>query len=223
MAAEPAELLARQLTDAHAAAAAIAGRSPLGLRAIEPSAGRRWYLCAFEGPSFLCLTADLGAEGSERRAREAAALGLLWEHAEAAIDAEALRDLARAVSRALAGAYGPAGVDASLGALAEAALRLAGWREAPERALASLAELEAGGRLHEEVRSAYGRFVAATDPLAANQDALPDGQVAALREVEEAAGRVGLAESLAQRLGAAIPDCDEGAGQVVAGHLTRLG
>jgi hypothetical protein len=223
MGADPAELLARQLSAAHGAAATIAGRPPLGLRAIEPAAGRRWYLCAFEGPSFLCLTAELGAEASERRAREAAALGLLWEHAEAAIDAESLRELARAASRALAAGYGPAAVDAALGSLAEAALRLAVWREAPERALASLVQLEAGVRLHEEVRAGYGRFVAATDPLAADQDRLPAGQVAALREVEEAAGRAHLADSVAQRLAAALPDCDEGAGQVVAGHLTRLG
>jgi hypothetical protein len=222
MGADRAELLAGQLSSAHGAASAIAGRAPIGLRAIEPAAGRRWYLCAFDGPSFLCLTASLDAEGSERRAREAAALGLLWEHAEAAIDAEALRGLAQAAGRSLAGAHGPAEVDAALGALAEEALRLAAWRAEPERALASLPELERGLRLHEAVRAAYGRFVAATDPLAAAQEVLPRDQVAGLREVEEAAGRAGLAESVAQRLAAAVPDCDEGAGQVVEGHLTRL-
>jgi hypothetical protein len=46
--------------------------------------------------------------------------------------------------------------------------------------------------------------------------------MAALRGVEEAAGRAGVGESLAQRLGATMEDCDEAAAQVVAAHLTRL-
>jgi len=219
---ESAEDLAAQLSAAHAAASALAGREPLGLRAVEPASGRRWYLCAFEGPSFLCLAGGLQAEPSERRARQAAAASLLVERAEQLVDADALRDLARAVGRALA--HGAEGDDLAeaLGEVAQEALELAAWREAPERALASLPELEAGGRRHERLRAAYGRFVTASDPLVAVQDTLPPALVEALRGLEEAAGAAGVGESLAQRLGAALPDCDEGAGQVVALHLTRL-
>ena len=75
---------------------------------------------------------------------------------------------------------------------------------------------------HERARSAYGRFVALTDPLVAIQDQLAPERREALREVEEGAGRAGLGEALAARLADAMPDCDEGAVQVVAAHLTRL-
>lgn len=218
------EKLAQDLAAARAAALALTGRAPLGLRAVEPASGRRWYLCAFEGPSFLCLAGGLDPEASERRAREAAAASLLVERAEQLVDSGALRGLAQAVGRVLAIGMGDQADDLSeaLAALAHEALELAAWRDAPERALASLPELDLGGRLHERLRTAYGRFVTASDPLVAVQDTLSRDLVEALRGVEEAAGAAGVGESLAQRLGAAIPDCDEGGGQVVALHLTTL-
>src|SRR5262249_2292248 len=150
------------------------------------------------------------------------AASLLWEHAEALVDAEALRALARSASRLIvAGAEEPDLAEA-LAALAQAALAVAAWRAAPERALAALGELEAGLALPERARSAYGRFVALTDPLVAIQDELPPERREALRGVEEAAGRAGLGEGLSERLAEAMRDCDEGAAQVVAAHLTRL-
>lgn len=214
----------RLLTDLEAArgrAEVVAGRAPLGLRAVEPALGRRGYLCAFDGPAFLCLTAELEAETAERRAREVAVAGLLFELAEELVDAEALRDLARAGGRLLAlGADGD--LADALGATAERALALAAWREAPERALASLPALEAAGRLHDGVRESYSRFITASDPLVALQDRLPAERVEALRAMEEAAGRAGLGEQLTPRLGGAVPSCDAGADEILAAHLTRL-
>lgn len=215
------EELAAQLAAARDAAEAVAQRPSLGLRAVEPGAGR-WYLCAFEGPSFLCLTADLAPEASERRTRDAATASLLHERLEQLVDAYLLRDLAAAVGRALARADEDAGVCETLGQVAQAALDLASWREAPERTIASIPDLDAGSRLHERLRGAYRRFVIATDPLVPHQDTLDPDRMAALRGVEEAAGRAGVGESLAQRLGATMEDCDEAAAQVVAAHLTRL-
>jgi hypothetical protein len=215
------EELVRHLAAARDAAQAVAGRAPIGLRAVETGGGR-WYLCAFEGPAFLCLDAELRVEASERRAREVACAGLLYERLEQLVDPGRLRELAAAAGRAIARGGERGDVGESLVGLAQAALDLAAWREAPERALASVLELDVGSRLHERVRAAYGRFVAATDPLAAAQDTLPPERVEALRGVEEAAGRAGLGDSLARRLGATIEDCDEGAVQVVAAHLTRL-
>ena len=219
---DPLEELAADLSAAHGAAEEIAGQSPLALRAVETAAGMRWYLCAFEGPRFLCLTDSLAAEQSIRRTREAAAASLLWERAEQILDPDALRQLAEAAGRVLARASELEAVGEALEQVAQRALELVAWRDAPERVLASLIELERGARLHERLRVAYGRFVTATDPLVAVQDTLPGEQVDALRGVEQAAGRAGVGESLAKRLGAAMADCDEGAVQVVEAHLTRL-
>jgi hypothetical protein len=220
--AQAAEELVVDLEAASAAAAGTAGRAPLGLRAVEPVPDRRWYLCAFEGPAFLCLTSSLTTESDVDRVREVAAASLLWEHAEALVDPEALRVLARSASRLIAAGEEEPEVADSLAALAQAALALAAWREAPERALAALDDLESGVALHERARSAYGRFVVVTEPLVAIQEELAPERRAALREVEESAGRAALGGGLAARLADAMPDCDEGALQVVAAHLTRL-
>jgi len=213
--------LVTQLAAAREAAETLAKRPSLGLRAVEPGAGR-WYLCAFEGPSFLCLTAELAPEPSMRRTRDAAAASLLHERLEQLVDSGLLRDLAGAVGRALARTDEDAAVCEALGRLAQAALDLAAWRDAPERTIASVPDLDAGSRLHERLRAAYARFVAATDPLVAVQETLDPGRVVGLRGVEEAAGRASVGESLAQRLGATMEDCEDAAALIVAAHITRL-
>jgi hypothetical protein len=216
------QALVDDLGAARAAAAGLAGRPPLGLRAVELAEGRRAYLCAFEGPGFLCLRADLRAEPSARAAHQVAAASLLWEQAEGMVDAERLRELAGAVGRALAmGVEGP-GVEDALADVAELALALAAWRDEPRRAVASLPDLDAGVARQERLLTGYGRFVAATEPLAADQDRLAPELVQALRGVEEAAARAGAVDRLAVRLADAMPGCDEGAGEIIAAHLTRL-
>jgi hypothetical protein len=214
--------LVRSLEAARDAATRVVGRPPLGLRAVEPATGRRSYLCAFDGPAFLCLAGDLAAERDLRRARESASASLLWEHLEAMIDADALRELAAAIGRLLALGGEPAEVGQALERVAARALELAAWREAPERAVASVPGLDEASALHERLVGAYRAFVRASEPLVAVQDTLPDELVGALRAVEEHAGRAGAAQRLAERLSAAMPECDDGADQVVEAHLTRL-
>ena len=177
---------------------------------------------AFEGPAFLCLAADLTAEVDERRAREAASASLLWETVETLVDAAALRELARAVGRFLAVGGELTAVSQTLETLAARALELAAWRDEPLRALASLPALDDGVALHERLATAYSLFVRASEPLVGVQDTLTPEVIAALREVEEAAGRAGAAERLADRLAGAMPGCEDGADQMVAAHLTRL-
>jgi hypothetical protein len=215
------EELAADLASAQRAAEVVANRESLGLRAVETGAGR-WYLCAFEGPEFLCLTGALAPEPSERRVRDAAAASLLQERLEQLVDPGALRALAEAVGRALARGEEDRAVAEALGRVAQSALDLAAWREAPERALASVPDLDRATRLHEAVRAAYGAFARASEPLVERQDSLAADRIAALRGVEEAAGAAGVGESLARRLGAAMDDCHEAAGAVVAAHITRL-
>jgi hypothetical protein len=217
-----AEQLVADLTAAQAAGGDIAGRPALGVRAVEPAPGRRWYLRAFEGPEFLCLRADLRPEREERPARRIAAASLLYEHAETLVDPDALRDLARAASRLLASGTEQGPLVDAVAVLAQEALDLAAWREAPERALASLTELERGAARHERLRTAYAAFVTASEPLVAVQGELPAQRVADLRALEEAAGRAGVAEPLSATLGAAVPACDEGAAEILAAHLTPL-
>jgi hypothetical protein len=214
-----AEQIAEELAQAHAAAESVARRAPLGLRAVDPGQGR-WYLCAFDGPAFLCLTAALEPETSARRIRDVAAAGLLAERREQYVDPDRLRALAAAASRVVARGEEDTVTIEALVNLAHEALDLAGWADAPERAVAALVDLDEAARRHERVRSIYGRFVSATDSLVAVQDTLDADRMAALRAVEEAAGEAEIGESLAHRLGAAMEDCDAAAAEVVAAHLT---
>lgn len=213
------EEIAEELAAAHAAAEAIGGRVPLGLRAVEPGQGR-WYLCAFDGPAFLCLTADLVPETSARRIRDVAAAGLLGERREQYVDPDHLRALAAAASRVVARADEDAVTIDTLVTLAHEALDLAQWADAPERVVVALVDLDEASRRHERVRSLYARFVSATDSLVPVQDTLDPARKAALRALEEAAGEAGIGESLARRLGAAMEDCDAAAAEVVVAHLT---
>lgn len=214
--------LVRRLESARDAAAGLAGRPPLGVRAVEPAEGRLSYLVAFEGPAFLCLTDQMSAEVDERRAREAASASLLWETVEVLVDSAALRELARAVGRFLALGGEPPEVARTLEVVAARALELASWRDDPVRALASLPALDEGIALQERLVGAFSCFVRVSEPLVAVQETLAPDVVAALREVEEGAGRAGAAERLADRLAGSMPDCEDGADQMIAAHLTRL-
>ncbi len=210
------------LASARDAAAGLVGREPLGVRAVEPAIGRRRYLVAFDGPAFLCLTGDLVAETDLRPAREAASASLLWETVEAVVDSGTMRALAQAVARLLAMDGETAAVSETLEVVAARALELAAWRDDPLRALASLPALDEAVALHERFVGAYARFVRASEPLVAVQDGLSPDLVAALREVEECAGRARATVRLADLLAGAMPECEEGAEQMVAAHLTRL-
>ena len=214
--------LVEDLGAARDAAAAIAGRPPIGVRAVEAAPGRRGYLCAFEGPAFLCLDPGLAAERDPRRVRDSASASLLWEQLESLVDGDALRDLAGAVGRLLARGNDPPEVAASLEVVAARALDLARWRDDPARAVASVGELDRVTALQERLVGAYRRFLRTSEPLVEVQDGLDPGLVDALRDVERAAGPAGAAERLADRLAAALPESEHGADQVVSAHLTRL-
>jgi hypothetical protein len=211
--------LVERLGAARDAAAAAAGETPLGVRAVEAVAGRRAYVAAFPGPAFLCLDERLAPEADPRRAHQTASASLLWEHVEAIVDAGALRDLAAAIGRLLALGGDPADVTGPLETVATRALELAAWREDPLRAVASVPDIDAGAALQDRLCGAYARFMRASDPLVAVQDTLPDALIAALRDVEEAAARAGAADRLSDRLAAAMPECEEGAGQMVAASV----
>lgn len=229
---EPAELspqhlawastLAAELAEASAAAAAMVGRDPLGLRAVDTAGGLRRYLVAFPGPGFVCLAPDLTAEREASVAHEVAASGVMWEHLEGLLDPAALRYFVAAGGRLLALGDEPAAMYEALQDVGQRTLDLIGWRESPQREVASLAALDAACLLHEGVRTAYGRYVAASEPLVGRQDELAPELVSALRVYEEAAGRAGLGVPLAGRLGEAAEDSHEAADQVVALHLTAL-
>jgi hypothetical protein len=214
--------LVDDLGAARDAATAVAGRPPLGVRAVEAAHGGRTYLCAFEGPAFLCLDARLAPERDARRVREAAAASLLWERVESLIDAAALRDLAGAIGRLLARGGEPPEVAASLEVVAARALELARWRDDSLRALASVPELDRAIALQERLVGAYRRFLRASEPLVEEQDRLDPGLVEALGDVERSAGPAGASERLAERLAAALPEGEDGADQVVRAHVTRL-
>jgi hypothetical protein len=113
-------------------------------------------------------------------------------------------------------------VAATLETVAARALELARWRDDPARAVASVPELDRATVLQERLVGAYRRFLRASEPLVEVQDRLDAGLVEALGDVERSAGPAGAAERLAERLGAAMPESEEGAAQVVRAHLTRL-
>lgn len=208
--------LVDRLGAARAAAERIAGRAPLGVRAVEPAAGRRGYVVAFDGPEFLVLNADLGRERDAERARATASASLLWEHVEMLLDPEALRALVGAIGRLLATGGEPRAVAEPLETVAARALELLAWREDPMRAVASVPEIDEGARIQDRLAGAYRRFMRASDPLVAVQDTLPAELVNALRDVEQAAARAGAADRLGDRLAAAMPECQDGAEQMLA-------
>jgi hypothetical protein len=215
------ELVAR-LTEAAAAAAHRTGRDPLGIRAVELPAGVRAYVCAFDGPSFLCLDDAMRPVDDPRLVRRAAAAGLLWEQLEALVDPGRLGDLVAAAGRLLAVLDEPAAVTHAVATVAEEAGRLAGWRASPMRTIASLPQMDVAATLQGRAYVAYGAFVSASEPLVGRQDTLPAEQVDALRAFEQAAAAAGVGERLADVVATLMRTCDEAAGEIVEGHLAAL-
>jgi hypothetical protein len=215
------EELVEVLGRARDAAGSLAGRTPRGVRAVDLAEGRRWYLCAFDGSGFLCLGQDLAAERTAGRVREVASCVLLIEHAESLVDPVELELLASLSARLVGILDEPGAIDA-LVAMGQGSIDLATWRNAPERAVASLPELDRGVERHDRLRSAFERFVESTEPLVERQDDLTDEVIAALRDVEQAAARAGLDRPLAASAAEAMPAIDAGADEIVAHHVTRL-
>lgn len=213
--------LVTELEGAALGAAAAVGREPIGVRAVEPSAGQRWYLCAFEGPAFLCLDRDHNPEITRRHVRHAAGCALLVEHAESLLDAAEL-DLAAGVAGRLGALVDEDAVMGALGALAADVASLSTWRRQPERAIASLPALETAVALHDAARARFERYLEASEPLVAIQDTLPAEVVDGLRDLEEAAGRAGLARPLALAVSEAIAVIDAGTREILDLHLTPL-
>ena len=209
-------------TAGHAVAGLSQGAEILGVRAVEIGPGRRHYLGALAGPSFACLDASFVPVTSEREAREVAAAALLCERADDEVDVAALHALAQSAGSALAVSTGSLGVDEALGELAERALALAAWPAAPLRVVSSLAGVEQATALHIALQVAHASYVRATEPLVEDQAGLPETTVTRLREIDERAGIAGVLTPFASRLGGWIGDCDEGAADVVARHLTPL-
>lgn len=213
--------LAAELTAARAAAEAHVGVPPLGIRAVDTSPGRRRYLCAFPGAAFLCMDEAHRPATQREEVRRVASCALLVEHGEGAIDGPELTMFATLAGR-VARVAGDADLGATLHGLATAAMALNAWREAPERAIASLASLEDAIAMHDRLRVGFERFVEQSDPLVATQDSLPGELVDALREFELAAGRVALSRPLASALAEAIGAIDAGAEEIADGHVTTL-
>ena len=212
--------LVADLEGAVQGAAAVAGRDPVGVRAVEPSAGERWYLCAFEGPAFLCLDRDHKPEGMRRRAQHAAGCALLVEHAESLLDAAELELTAGVAGRV--GAVLDGAVAEALGALETDVAALSAWRAGPERAVASLPALETAIQLHNAARTGYEHFIEVSEPLVAIQDTLPAEVVDGLRDLEQAAHRAGLVRPLALAVSEAIAVIDAGTREILEHHVTPL-
>jgi len=216
------EALLSDLERAAAAAAAIGGDDPLGVRAIEDRPGERAYLCAFAGPRFLCLRRDLAPDREADGALEVVTAGLVVEHAETIIGEEALAHLAEAAGRAIVALAAYPDVAASVAEIAERAIALRAWRADPARAIASVPELDQAVRLHDALMVAWSRFVRASDPLAAATASLTPEVLEALRGLEDAAGPAHVEGSVANAIADAIPGCREGAREMLAAHVTAL-
>lgn len=214
--------LVADLTAAAAAAEALAGAPPAGVRAVEMAPGERRFLCAFAGPRFLCLDAARSPLRDPRSARQTAVVGLAWEHLEAIVDVDRLEDLAAAGGRLLALADGPPAMTDAIAAVVAAGTALAGWRASPLRAEASLPQVDVASALQERAYRAYGVFVASSEHLVGVQDRLAPELVQALRGFEEAAGRAAVVERLADRVGQVVAGCDEAADEMLAAHVTPL-
>jgi hypothetical protein len=216
------EGLVERLEHARGAAQRAAGRTPLGLREVEFAPGTRHYLCAFEGPAFICL-ADAGSPVTDVHVvHRVATVGLVWEQLEADVDPSRLGDVAAAAARVLAATDAPVQMVEAVAETAEHAVAISAWRESPLRAVASLAQVDVLFALQERGHRAYSRFIQGSEPLVARQDELSQDLVAALGGFERASIAAGLGARLADRLGAVVSSCDQAAGEIVAAHLTPL-
>lgn len=216
------ESLVERLEAARSAAERVAGRRALGLREVELAPGARTYLCAFEGPAFVCI-GDGGRPVTDLRVvHRVATVSLVWEQLEADVDPSRLADVASAAGRVLAATDSPAPVVEAVADTAEHVMAITSWRQSPLRAIASLVQIDVLFALQERGHRAYSRFVHASEPLVARQDELSPDLVAALGGFERAAIDAGLGARLADRLGAVVGSCDAAAEEIVAAHLTPL-
>ena len=217
------EDLAGRLSAATEVADSLApGREVLGVRAVDVGPTRRHYLVALSGPRFLCLDDTNHPAVSSRVVREVAAAALLCERVLDEIDIGALHALAQSAGSALATTTGSESVDTTLGDVAERALVLAAWRAAPVRVISSVVDLEDATVLHRGLQDAHAAYLKATEPLAADQSDLPASLVERLAEIDSCAVRAGASAAFSLRLGDWIAECDEGASEIVAAHLTAL-
>ncbi len=213
--------LAEHLTRAQEAAAVAAGRPPTGLRMVEPAPGSNWFLCAFDGPAFLCLDERYQPETSEEAVRRAAICALLVEQVEGLVDAEELTLVVGICER-----VGRTGVDSDVGDVlkdvARAARELEQWRSDSRRVVAAVEEIDHGVACHERARRHYERFLELSEPLVAVQDTLPGDLVDALRDLDAAASRAGLTMALPVAVAGAFEGVEAGADEMIAAHLTPL-
>lgn len=210
------------MRDAAAAAEAVAGRPMLGLRAVRPGTGGLAWIVALEGPAFLCMDESLHPEASLVRVRDVAQANLASEVVEELVDADALRGL-RPHVEVLAGVAPDlsAAVDA-LGRCADCTDALAGWRDRPERIVASLVALDEAVSIQGRAHAAYATFVSVTEPLVQRQADLPADLLSALVAVEQAASTAGVGASLGGMLAEGMGGIMEAADEMARGHLTPL-
>jgi len=130
------EELVERLELARRAAERIAGARALGLREVELAPGVRNYLCAFEGPAFVCLTGTGTPVNDAHVVHRVATISLVWEQLEADVDPSRLGDVAAAAARVLA-ATDAVPMTEAVAETAEHAVAIRAWRESPLRAVAS--------------------------------------------------------------------------------------
>lgn len=208
-----------RLDRARDAARAIAGVVPLGLREIELAPAERLYLCAFEGPAFVCIDSTGTPIGHSHLVHRVATASLVWEQLEADVDVSRLEEVAGSAGRVLAATDTPPIMCEAIAATAEHVAALAGWRGSPLRATASLVQVDVLFALHDRATQAYARFVDASAPLVEQQDRLDPNLTGVLGGFERAAIAAGLGARLADRLAAAIGACAQAADEIVAAHL----
>lgn len=201
--------LVDQLTRASARASELGRCAVAGVRAVEARPGWRHYLCALDDGRVGCLDDRFEPVMDADRVREVIRTALLVEHAEQTIDSAALRVLT-AVARRVAPLVDAPGVSETAEELAGAADTLVAWREAPERALATVSALDGVVSAHDAARRAHIRFIAATDPLVPIQDTLSDEVRNGLRELETTSAEAGVNGHLAAVLAGALASIDTG-------------
>jgi hypothetical protein len=213
------DLVAR-LDAARDAATRLAGRAPLGLREVELSAGVRHYLCAFEGPGFLCLDADGSLVAEDHVVHRVATVSLVWEQLEAEVDVARLQEVSGAAARVLAVTDSPVDMCEAVAEAAEHAGAVGAWRASPLRATAALPQIDVLFAYQDRACRSYARFVAASEPLVARQDDLTADLVSALGAFERAAIAAGLGTRLAERLGSLVAACGQAADEIVAAQIS---
>jgi hypothetical protein len=193
-----------------------------GLRAVLPGTGGRAWMVAFEGPAFLCMDDHLRPADDLSRVRDVAQALLAAEVVDEMVDAAALRALRPHVDALGAFEAQHAAAVQALQRTADAADGLADWRDAPERIVASLVQVDAAALMQARAHSAYATFAGVTEPLVARQHELDQGLLAALVAVEQAAAEAGLGTLLSGVLGEGMPGIVEAADEMAAAHITPL-